>query len=255
MTIDTAALVDQRPHLKEPILLYAKWQEFSRRVADLLANQPAPRETDGSPAYPRGLAAAIVELFASCFALPQEALSALAEAVAKGDIDFMQLPTGDLLEAQQNGNDGEWEKLLFLFCRPYFLALGADFPYTDREWVEGRCPLCSARPALGSVVEGPKRLLHCSYCATSGPYRFIGCPHCGSVDTDQLGAILSEDEPGFRVVTCDACRSYLKVAESSHLGAMSLDHADLVSLPLDLVAQGKGYRRHAPNPIGLTKMA
>ena len=30
--------------------------------------------------------------------------------------------------------------------------------------------------------------------------------------------------------------------------------ADLASLPLDIVAQGKGFARTAPNPIGLKKI-
>jgi formate dehydrogenase maturation protein FdhE len=36
---------------------------------------------------------------------------------------------------------------------------------------------------------------------------------------------------------------------------MSIDLADMASLPLDIVAQGKGYARMAPNPISLKKMA
>jgi formate dehydrogenase maturation protein FdhE len=35
---------------------------------------------------------------------------------------------------------------------------------------------------------------------------------------------------------------------------MGLDLGDMASLPLDIVAQEKGYTRAAPNPIGLKKM-
>jgi formate dehydrogenase maturation protein FdhE len=42
--------------------------------------------------------------------------------------------------------------------------------------------------------------------------------------------------------------------ESSVLKEMTMDLADIASLPLDIVAQGKGYARMAPNPISLKKI-
>lgn len=255
MTIDTAGLSEQRPHLAGPLQLYGKWQEFQRRMGKLLPKERATLSSADCRAYPRELAAEIIDLFAASFSLPAADLSFLAESLAKGDFDFMKLPLGEKPTLpSQDMSDEELGKLLFLLSRPFFLSLRQAVPREESEWRDGLCPLCSARPALSSIVEGPKRLLHCSYCATSGPFRFIGCPHCGCVDTDQLGAILSEDEPGFRVATCDACKSYVKVAESSVLGEMSLDLADIASLPLDIIAQSKGYRRLAPNPISLLKM-
>ena len=65
---------------------------------------------------------------------------------------------------------------------------------------------------------------------------------------------MSEDEPGFRIATCDECQTYVKIVESPVLNEMGVDLADLASLPLDIVAQEKGYGRMAPNPIGLKKM-
>ena len=66
---------------------------------------------------------------------------------------------------------------------------------------------------------------------------------------------MSEDEPGFRVVTCDACQTYVKVIEFPLLKEMGFDLADMASLPLDIIAQEKGYARMAPNPISLKKIA
>ena len=256
MITDTAGLIAQRPHLKEPLALYAKWQEFQRRTATLLSQDQTKLSPADYRAYPREIAASIVDLFASAFSIATADLAFLSEGVASGGIDFMKLPIGEMATApSQESGEEAMNKLLFLFARPYFLALRQEATLGDSEWQNGRCPLCSAPPALASIIEGPKRLLHCSYCATSGSFRFVGCPHCGCVDTDQLGAILSDDEPGFRVVTCNACHSYLKVAEGPVLTKMHLDHADLASLPLDIIAQEKGYRRHAPNPIGMVRMA
>lgn len=256
MTIDTAALIAQRPHLKDPLELYARWQEFQRQATLLLPRERAALSASDGQAYPREIAPALFDLFTSTFNLPSADFAPLSKALAAGGINFMDLPLDKIpclpgLDMKEE----ELARLLFLLSRPYFLALHDSYPLDGGEWQEGRCPLCSARPALSTIIEGPKRLLHCSYCATSGPYRFIGCPSCGCVDTDKLGAVLSEDEPGFRVATCDACHSYVKVAEHSILNQMSLDLADLASLPLDIIAQNKGYSRLAPNPVSLWKMA
>jgi FdhE protein len=255
MTIDTQALIKQRPHLRDPLELYAKWQRFHKEATELLQQVRSVMSPEESKAYSRESAGPIFRLFVSIFDLPGEDFEPLCRAIEAGDIDFMQLPLDEIPTLSSlSCNEAELAGILFLLARPYFLALRETFPLDGTQWEDGRCPLCSARAALTSIVEGPKRLLHCSFCGTSGPYRFIGCPNCGTVDTAKLNTIVSEDEPGFRVATCDECRTYVKAMESPVLGEMTVDLADMASLPLDIVAQGKGYVRMAPNPISLKRM-
>ena len=252
MTIEIQALIDQRPHLKDPLELYAKWQRFQQETLELLPKKNSVPSPDDNKAYPRESAEAIVRLFVDTFGLPTETIEPLSRALEQGELDFMRLPIGDIPAiATLPFSPEEQNGILFLLARPYFLSLQKAFQLDGSQWENGRCPLCSAQPALTSIIEGPKRNLHCSFCGTSGPYRFIGCPNCGTVDAAKLNTILSEDEPGFRVVTCDECQSYVKVMESSALKDMTVDLADIASLPLDIVAQQKGYLRMAPNPISL----
>jgi FdhE protein len=255
MTTDIQTLIEQRPHLKDPLELYGRWQRFHLEAADMLPTVRSAMSPVDSKAYPREIAVQIFHLFASIFELPTAEFEQLSHALENGEIDFMRLPLGELPDLTDlSCSDEELAKVLFLLSRPYFLALRQAFPLDGSEWVGGRCPLCSAQAALSTIVEGPKRLLHCSFCGTAGPYRFIACPNCENVETANLNTIVSEDEPGFRVATCDACHSYVKVFENSILSEMALDLADLASLPLDIIAQGKGYNRLAPNPISLKKM-
>ncbi len=256
MTIDIQALIEQRPHLKDPLELYAKWQRFQHEVTEFLPKVRSVMSPEDAKAYPRESAGAVFRLFVSIFDLPSEELAPLSRALEEGDFDFMRFPL-DEVSAQSSlpYTEEELTTILFLLSRPYFLALRETFPLDGSEWEEGRCPLCSARPTLASILEGPKRHLHCSFCGTSGPSpQFIGCPNCGTADASKLNTIMSEDEPGFRVITCEECQSYVKVLESSVLKEMAVDLADLASIPLDIVAQGKGYARMAPNPIGLKKL-
>jgi FdhE protein len=255
MTIDIQALIEQRPHLRDPLELYAKWQRFYHDAAELLPKGRSTLSLEESKAYPRESAGPIFRLFISIFDLPAEDFAPLCRALENGDIDFMRFPQGEIPALPSlSCTEEELTGILFLLSRPYFLALRETFPLDGSQWEDGRCPLCSAQAALASIIEGPKRLLHCSFCGTSGQYRFIGCPNCGSVDTAKLSTIVSDDEPGFRVVTCDECRTYVKIMESPVLGEMTVDLADMASLPLDIVAQGKGYARMAPNPISLKRM-
>lgn len=256
MTIDIPALIEKRPHLKNPLVLYAKWQRFHHEATELLPKVKSTISAEDSQAYPRASAAAVFQLFVSVFELPGEELEPLRQSLAKGEIDFMQLPQGKVPDFPDLPYTAEeLAGLLFLFSRPYFLALRETFQLDGSQWENGRCPLCSAQPALTSVMEGPKRNLHCSFCGTSGPYRFIGCPNCATIDSAQLNTITADDEPGFRVVTCDACNTYVKAIEFPLLKKMGLDLADMASLPLDIIAQEKGYSRLAPNPISIKKIS
>ncbi|MBI4793524.1 MAG: formate dehydrogenase accessory protein FdhE [Deltaproteobacteria bacterium] len=255
MTIDLQSLIEQRPHLKDPFEFYARWQRFQREADGILPKNRANLGSSESRAYPPDIAGAVLRSFASIFDLSAEMLAPLAQALEAGDIDFMRLPLGELPAVSLPPAAGEMATTLFLLSRPWFLRLREVGALDGREWEGGRCPLCSAQPALATIVDGPRRHLYCSWCGTTGPYRFIGCPNCENKAAAQLGTIEAEGEAGFRVATCDTCRTYVKVVEGGLMKEMPADLADLASLPLDIVAQEKGYTRTAPNPIGLKKIA
>lgn len=254
MTTDTTQLTRQRPHLAAPLALYAKWQDFHRQLTPLLRHGAGDNAATGK-AYPPQLAGPVIELFATTFGLAETALAPLAKALLDGEVDFLQLPLHREAPPQEGEDAEDLDKVLFFLGRSHLLELRHSAPGDGQEWRDGRCPLCSARAALSTIVEGPRRLLHCSWCATSGPFRYLGCPSCGTTDSEKLGTIFCDEEPGYRVSTCDNCHSYVKVAEEAAVATIGLDLADLVSLPLDIIAQGKGYRRLAPNPIGLVKIS
>ena len=210
---------------------------------------------EDSKAYPRESAGPVFQLFVSIFDLPGEEFEPLARALEKVILTSCGYRSTKFRPFLLPLRKRNLPRSCSCSARPYFLALRETFPLDGSQWEDGRCPLCSARPALASILEGPKRLLHCSFCGTSGPSpRFIGCPNCGTTDAAKLNTIMSEDEPGFRIATCDECQTYVKIVESQVLNEMGVDLADLASLPLDIVAQEKGYVRMAPNPIGLKKM-
>lgn len=254
MTQDIQAVIEKRPHLKDPLEFYARWQRFCKEAAEMLPKERAVMSPEDSKAYPRDIARPVFQLFVATFDLPGEELEPLCRAMENGDVDFMRLPLDEVPALSLPLAEQELAPILYLLARPYFQNLRRNFPLDGKQWEDGRCPLCSAGAALSSIVEGPQRNFHCTYCGTAGQFRFIGCPNCGTTDPAVLGTLKSDDEPGFRIATCESCHTYVKVVESSVLKDMSMDLADMASLPLDIVAQQKGFARMAPNPIGLKKM-
>jgi FdhE protein len=212
MTIDIQALIEQRPHLKDPLEFYARWQLFQREALKISSIEGSHLSAADSKTYPREEVEAVFQLFVSIFDLPGEELEPLGQALAAGDIDFMRLPLGELPDLPLSCGKEALATILFLLSRPYFQTLGESFPQNGSQWENGRCPMCSALPALSSIAEGPQRRLHCSFCGTEGPYRFTGCPNCGNEDTSKLNILIPEDESGFRISTCDECKTYVKIA-------------------------------------------
>ncbi|HBI14745.1 MAG TPA: hypothetical protein DDY20_04420 [Desulfobulbaceae bacterium] len=254
MSVEIEKLIEQWPHLKEPFEFYARWQQFQREADAILPKNRTTLVPAESKSYPKDSVDSVLDSFATVFNLPKEALEPLAQAMQAGDFDFMRLPLDELPDVSHELTEGELAKILFFLSRPWFLRLREICVLEGGAWEDGRCPVCSARPVLSSIEEGPQRRLHCSWCGSSGTFRFLGCPNCGTENTTKLTTLTPEGEPGFRVIACDACKTYVKVVDSSLLKAMTPDLADLASLPLDIVAQEKGYARQAPNPIGMKKI-
>ncbi|MDI6728868.1 MAG: formate dehydrogenase accessory protein FdhE [Thermodesulfovibrionales bacterium] len=243
-------IIEKRPHLKDTLRLYRKVAEFGNIERSLRGGT-----TLTGVAYPSDLIDPIFESFSAVFDVPLENLEPLKEAMKFGHVDFTRLPLNELPSFSLPYHEDELMTILFLISRPYFLCLKDSFKGDDNFGEDGKCPVCNAKPSIASIDEENRRKLFCSFCGTSGYFKRIGCPVCLNADTSKLNIITIEDEKGFRIDTCDACGSYIKTIEAGLMNELSPDIADLISLSLDIIAQGKGYRRNSPNPLGMKRMA
>jgi FdhE protein len=239
-------IIEKRPHLKEMLGLYEKVSEFNNIVSNLLSNA----SFEGI-AYPSDLTESIFEAFSSIFDVPLENLEPLKEAMKFDRIDFTRLPMNELPSFSLPYHEDELISILFLISRPYFLCLKDSFKGDDKFGEDGRCPVCNAKPSIASINEENRRRLFCSFCGTSGYFKRIGCTVCLNADTSKLNIIMIEDEKGFRIDICDACGSYIKTVDTGLMNEVSPDIADLITMPLDIIAQSKSYRRNSPNPLGM----
>jgi FdhE protein len=245
-------IIQEKPHLKETIRLYEKVLIFNAAASKFIDHICCD-----DVAYPPSLVGRITESFSSVFAIPEEHLHPLREALTLRQIDFARLPRNEIPAFLLPYREDEIGLILFLISRPYFIRRGEMYQrLMAKAWEEGKCPVCNAKPSLGSIDSENRRKLYCPFCSTTGYFRRLGCPLCLNEDASTTTLFTFENESGFRVDACDRCGSYIKtvVNESIIEGRLTPDLADLVSLPLDIRAQGKGYRRHSPNAVGMIRM-
>ena len=113
-----------------------------------------------------------------------------------------------------------------------------------------RCPVCSRPPCLGVLREegqGARRMLLCGCCLTEWEYLRVVCPTCLEERFDALPVYTADTFPHVRIEACDTCRRYLKTIDLTRNGLAVPLVDDIASLPLDLWAGEKGYRRLRAN--------
>jgi FdhE protein len=118
-------------------------------------------------------------------------------------------------------------------------------------WERGYCPICGARPTLAERAHPPEPAdprdgdvrMRCGRCTTGWAWSLPRCPDCQDGRLTMLDTLDLPD--GRRSLTgCDACRSYLKVADApraERLTGLLLD--DVASWPLDRLALARGLAR------------
>jgi len=242
-------IAEKRPHLKDALRVYGKVTEFNRKIEGMHITSPFPEDIN----YPPSFIDPIIESFSSVFDVPADILAPLKEAMKLGQVDISRLPLNETPAFSLPYHEGELKNLLFLISKPFFLRLGDSLEVSTLFWEEGRCPVCHAVPSL-SFIKPEGKTLSCSYCSSRGKWHRIGCPHCQNRDARKLEILEVEQEKGFRIDLCNECKSYLKTMDEGLLSEYTPELLDIMSLPLDILAQDRGYQRRSPNPIGVTGM-
>ena len=113
------------------------------------------------------------------------------------------------------------------------------------------CPGCGGRPVVGVLREqghGARRSLICGRCSIEWDYPRVTCAACGRGEPVIYTA---EQIPNVRIEVCPECRAYLKTVDLSR-NALAVPIVDeMASIPLDLWAQERGYRKLEVNLLGL----
>ncbi len=244
-------LIAKKPHLEDPLRFYEKSLQFTDGVRALgMPSKP------GLNAYPPEFIGRIVERFLSVFDLPEGSLSPLKQALELGEIDFTRLPLLEVPAFSLPYAEDDLTMLLFLLSRPYFFGMHDVLSYDDRLWEKGRCPCVQMRGRPCRLF--PRKAVNsCTVRSAARKDSMMPSAAMFVITRTRHGWTRSyfKNEEGFRVRACNACRSYVKIVDRELLDRMTPDLADLISLPLDIVVQEKGYKRPSPNAIGMVRMS
>jgi len=235
--------MDVKPHLKEINELYRKVCEFESSVK--LRHEY--KLVKGLQQYLNEDIETVMNAFSASVNTVPEDLSFINDAMQSGKIDFLSLVSDEKIPEEDFS-------LLYIISRPFFKSMKDAGNADNMNWDDGRCPVCNAVPSLSVIERESPRRYFCSWCGTVGYYKRIGCPNCLTDNPQDITVISLEGEEGMRADACGKCRSYCKSFEGSMTEDNSMDELDIMSLPLDIVVQGKGYKRHSPNPVGMIRM-
>jgi hypothetical protein len=190
----------------------------------------------------------IITEFSKGFGLASKELNDLKDLIQPGAIDFMVLR-----DDEKAGAEEEFP-LLFILSRPFYRSMKNQTNMDNIFWQEGRCAVCGAVPSLSILERESIRRYSCSFCRSIGQYNRVGCPYCKNDNAEKINIMYPGDSTDTRVDTCDVCKSYVKTFQAPLVEKHSMDEIDLISLPFDIVAQSKGFRRRSPNPIGMLQI-
>ncbi len=113
-------------------------------------------------------------------------------------------------------------------------------------WWEGYCPLCGAWPVVAEYTGlERKRQLRCGRCGTGWAIPMLRCVFCDETNHEKLSYLTPEGGEQMRKIeVCHTCKGYLKgLATVRPLAAEAILLDDLKTVPLDVAALERGYRR------------
>jgi FdhE protein len=104
----------------------------------------------------------------------------------------------------------------------------------------------------GLVGEGGKRWLQCSLCDHEWRFNRHTCPRCNDSNHENQEYFFNKDSPlgaGERVDLCNNCNSYLLTVDlRQKIDPVNMEIAAMGMIPLDILAQAKGYTPTAATP-------
>lgn len=241
--MDIKDLIKEKPHLQSPLELYEKIKELTEYCKVEKDRIKLENKTD--------LIDIVLKGFSNVFNIPYDSISFLKDEILKSGKDPIKEPTSlwTLSIQSEELSKEEIERLLFILSKPFFVFLrkqGTQASFMDT----GKCPICGTDSSLAMITENNEKIMICPLCEHGGSFYRICCPYCFNKDSSKMEIILDDEE--IRAEYCLECNTYIKSFRENHyIKYKDPFLIDLISLPLDIIAQKRGYIRRSQNIIGL----
>jgi len=239
-------IIKEKPHLQSPLELYMKIKELTEQCKK--ERERMKLDSDVS------LIDIVLKNFSTAFQIPYESISFLKDEVLKSGKNIIKEPSSlwSLQIQSEELSKEEVDRMLFILSKPFFVFLRRDGQQAS--FMEtGKCPICGTESSLSMITENNEKIMICPLCEHGGSFFRIGCPYCFNKDSSKIELLLDEEE--IRAELCLECNTYIKSFKENHyMKYRDPFLIDLVSLPLDIVVQKRGYIRRSPNIVGLRRI-
>ncbi|MCS7203951.1 MAG: formate dehydrogenase accessory protein FdhE [Thermodesulfovibrio sp.] len=235
-------IIKEKPYLQSPLEFYERIRNFT----DECKRQKKTIQLDSD----MELIDIVLKNFSMTFQIPYESILFLKEEILKSGINPIKEPT--TLWSFPLHTEGlskeEIERILFIISKPFFVFLNKNEMESFME--TGKCPVCGIDSSLAMISINNEKIMICPLCENMGSFFRIGCPYCFNKDSTKIEILLDEEE--VRAELCLECNTYIKSFRETHFIKYKDPFLiDIVSLPLDIVVQKRGYIRRGPNIIGI----
>jgi FdhE protein len=258
----------ERPAVRDVLLFYADLAAFQQSLADHWP-QVTPAGTAGSPSFadlldPAAAASRIPPLIAWLQSGSHTGVAGVMQNLGRATADAWEEIIRSYWTSGGVGVDaGEVDLFVVETLLQPFAEVAAAGRTTPEEEPDvtasarpghSHCSTCRGLPIAAILRErghGSPRSLVCGFCLSEWPALRIVCPSCGETGFDALPVYRAAEFANVRADACDNCGVYIKTIDGTVDGAASPLVDDLASLPLDLWAVERGYRRMRPNLLRL----
>lgn len=236
-------IIKEKPHLKSPLELYRRVKDFVERCKT--DRERMKLDSDFS------LIDIVLNNFSSVFQIPPDSVSFVKDEIINSGKDPIKEPSSlwSLKIQSEEVTQEEIQRMLFVLSKPFFVFLrkdGEQASFMDT----GKCPICGTDSSLAMITENNEKIMICPLCEHGGSFFRICCPYCFNKDSSKMEILLDDED--IRAEYCLECNTYIKSFKENHyIKYKDPFLIDIISLPLDIVIQKRGYIRRSPNFIGL----
>lgn len=232
----------ERPYLESPLNLYERVYKFLRECDNI----------EGSSRF----IDEVLEKFHNTFEIPFEFISFLKEIIKNNERILFDDPASlrEILFIERSLEE-EIKRLLFYIKLPFFRLMAREKREFKTDESKNKCLICGEFFSLSMIDEENKRYMICSICGSEKEIFRIGCSYCLHRDCEKIDILVDEDE--VRVELCKECKTYIKSFKKTsdiYLKYPDPNLIDIISLPLDVVAQKRGFIRRSPNILGIREI-
>ena len=161
---------------------------------------------------------------------------------------FLDDDAGSLENAAKKMNIQRQILLFFIYnsIKPSLVVnaqkLSKLLPSVDNR-LNGLCPVCGNMPGFAAFEGEGIKYIFCGFCWLKWRIQRLFCAFCGNDAHQSLGYFYSEEEPEYRVDTCDRCKRFIKAVDARKLDRPLYPPLEQIcTLHLDIKAEEAGFK-------------